>query len=225
MNLAAITDPRMPKQVRDILTKELLPPPFLPFVCPTNAGKQAKNDADLEAREGDAFSCIASQILDHGRAAIVDPLIAKQLVRMLHVDTDPVLLAHQKNAEHEQKSLLIEFKVKVGSIVEVCDNYDKSDGLFNGACGVVKHVSCTTSTPAHPRPPAPFIIWVQFDDPTIGQKARARDNTRQADGSRMPATWTPVRHIRRDMTMKLPQASPPCARCTHAPSRLPRTHP
>ncbi|MEW5308676.1 MAG: hypothetical protein WDW38_000615 [Sanguina aurantia] len=191
VNLAAITDPRMPKQVRDILTKELLPPPFLPFVCPTNAGKQAKNDADLEAREGDAFSCIASQILDHGRAAVVDPLIAKQLVRMLHVETDPVLLAHQKNAEHEQKSLLIEFKVKVGSIVEVCDNYDKSDGLFNGACGVVKHVSCTTSTPAHPRPPAPFIIWVQFDDPTIGQKARARDNTRQADGSRMPATWTP----------------------------------
>ncbi|MEW5308226.1 MAG: hypothetical protein WDW38_000201 [Sanguina aurantia] len=144
VNLAAITDPRMPKQ--------------------------AKNDADLEAREGDAFSCIASQILDHGRAAVVDPLIAKQLVRMLHVETDPVLLAHQKNAEHEQKSLLIEFKVKVGSIVEVCDNYDKSDGLFNGACGVVKHVSCTTSTPAHPRPPAPFIIWVQFDDPTIGRR-------------------------------------------------------
>lgn len=196
--------------MRNILQKELLPPPFLPFVCPTNAGKEAKNAADLENREpknGSPIVCAARNTLKPNHQPIPNSAVAKALVELMRVKTDAEELKQQKHNEGKTKNLPLEFKIKIGSRVEVCTNYDKSDGLYNGACGVVAHVSYTTSTAQPSHTPVPTIIWVKFDDPIIGEKCRAADHSVQEDGSPMDPTWTPVRRIAHDITVKLPHVS------------------
>lgn len=198
-------NPNLPPALLKILTKELVPPPFLPFVCPTNAGKDAKNAADLEKRNTPHFVCESRNKLKVPHAPIFDNTVVRSLLEKMKVQTDPALLAKQKKEEGKTKNLPLEFKIKLGSRVEVCTNFDKSDGLYNGACGVVMHVTCTTTTVQHPVPPLPIVIWVKFDDPIIGEKCRVSYHAKH--GNTLDPTWTPIRRLEREFTFKLKQVS------------------
>ena len=47
----------------------------------------------------------------------------------------------------------------------ITTNIDVSDGLFNGATGIIRFIEQSLQG-------APMAIWIEFDDSTIGKAAR-----------------------------------------------------
>ena len=66
------------------------------------------------------------------------------------------------------------------------ENLNVSDGLTNGARGVVKNIT-------HDSPDAVILVWVLFDDATAGAELRRRSTALYARYSQVQKAWTPVR--------------------------------
>ncbi len=64
-------------------------------------------------------------------------------------------------------------------------NFDISDGLINGSCGVLKKVAYDSSKKQK------ITLWIEFDLPDIGTKAR-KFNNNTIKLFQLPYTWTPL---------------------------------
>ncbi|XP_044313295.1 ATP-dependent DNA helicase PIF1-like [Drosophila rhopaloa] len=73
-------------------------------------------------------------------------------------------------------------------------NVDTSDGLVNGATGVLREIGFNTSN-------SPNILWIQFLDDSIGVAARSKCSHRQE------ASWTPVVKIIKSFQINSNQAT------------------
>ncbi|XP_070499840.1 uncharacterized protein [Chironomus tepperi] len=85
---------------------------------------------------------------------------------------------------NDTQGLIYELQLVIGLRYMISTNIDVCDGLFNGACGILRFVEL------HNR--KINAIYIEFDDDKTGAKARSsRYNVMQANGQIQP-TWTPI---------------------------------
>ena len=106
-----------------------------------------------------------------------------------------LLKAFQNRPTKNTMGLPTKLTIAISDRVEVSVNVDTSDGLTNGAAGVIKKLP--------PTPPdsttliAQGIAWVLFDDPNIGKNVRNVNENLYVDG--IDKTWTPVPTIKKQI--------------------------
>ena len=69
-------------------------------------------------------------------------------------------------------------------------NNDIQDGLVNGATGLLKKIVYGTKSDSLERDPC--ILWMEFDDPTVGKDKRAKSQHRYLRDSTIQRNWTPI---------------------------------
>ena len=69
-------------------------------------------------------------------------------------------------------------------------NNDIQDGLVNGATGLLKKIVYDTKSDSLER--VPYILWMEFDDPTVGKDRRAKFQHRYLRDSTIERNWTPI---------------------------------
>ena len=65
-------------------------------------------------------------------------------------------------------------------------NNDIQDGLVNGATGILKKIVYGTKSDSLER--VPCILWLEFDDPTVGKDKRAESQHRNLRDSTIQRT-------------------------------------
>jgi len=88
-------------------------------------------------------------------------------------------------------------RLKINARYMMRVNVNTPDGLVNGATGTLKYIQSTQ----HNGVDVPFRLWIEFDDPNVGQTARA-DHKRVARELRLSESWTPVDIISRVVRRK-----------------------
>ena len=63
--------------------------------------------------------------------------------------------------KQECGGLCSELLLKIGIKYMIVINIDVEDGLVNGACGIIKHITFSDKN-------VPLIIWLEFDNDKIG---------------------------------------------------------
>ena len=69
-------------------------------------------------------------------------------------------------------------------------NNDTSDGLVNGATGLLQRIEYGTRSDTQVR--VPCVLWMEFDDPTVGKEKRANSKARYLRDSTISKSWTPI---------------------------------
>lgn len=67
-------------------------------------------------------------------------------------------------------------------------NISISDGLFNGASGILRFIELTRQ--------GPQAVWIEFDDSSVGASARS-DRKNVSDLLKLPAQWTPIQRTKK----------------------------
>lgn len=175
-------------------------PKGLRWICNTNDSKDEKNAADLIDREGRLYVCTATNAVGN---KVTNREVRTALEERIAISNNQLTLAAQMREERKNNKLqyVMQFSVKIGSYVEITCNIDVSDGLFNGAPGVVARVDV--------RPPdsagveRPYIIWVLFDNPDVGRQMR-RNCSHLMNIEGVDPAWTPVQPKQSIFTVQLP---------------------
>ncbi|CAG9799251.1 unnamed protein product [Chironomus riparius] len=85
---------------------------------------------------------------------------------------------------NDTQGLIYELQLVIGLRYMISTNIDVCDGLFNGACGILRFVELQNRKIN--------AIYIEFDDVKTGAKARStRHNVMQANAQIQP-TWTPI---------------------------------
>ena len=80
------------------------------------------------------------------------------------------------------QNLLQQLQIKMSAHYLLVVNIDTTDGLTNGATGVLKHFDSANGKP--------HTIWIHFTDPSIGGKARQQYKT--LFKTHIDRSWTPI---------------------------------
>jgi hypothetical protein len=81
-----------------------------------------------------------------------------------------------------------QIQLAIGCRYELSLNLNISDGLANGAGGVLKQFQLTSTDRS-----ATGILWMQFDDPVIGSQARLQN--RSIFTNEIDPLWTPIHPV------------------------------
>ena len=102
-----------------------------------------------------------------------------------------ILLAAAKNVDFQKANgLPYEILLKKSIRYMVTSNINTSDGITNGAIGILRHVTCRHVKTEAGTKSFPTTVWLEFPDQRTGAKARERYT-----GSKPPEvleTWTPI---------------------------------
>ena len=79
---------------------------------------------------------------------------------------------------------------KVIKQLKVSDTQGLQDGLVNGATGLLKKIVYGTKSDSLEG--VPCILWMEFDDPTVGKDKRAKSQHRYLRDSTIQRNWTPI---------------------------------
>ena len=83
-----------------------------------------------------------------------------------------------------------ELFLKLGARFLMTLNNDAQDGLVNGATGILQRIVYGTKSGSLER--VLCILWMEFDDPTIGKDKRAKSQHRYLRDSTIQRNWTPI---------------------------------
>lgn len=156
-----------------------LPPPEVPRMFFTNADVDACNREVLQAMPGIEYVSLAQDTID---GPVTGEAIKEALTKLASL---PPKLTNKA---------LRELRLKIGICVEVFANYNKQDGLTNGADGFVRAITHDeTGTSIN-------IVWVEFIDERVGRRTRLAHRDLAEEG--IQKTWTPI--CKRTETFKLP---------------------
>ena len=151
----------------------------LPIKCihlfSTNASVNAHNETVLNAltTEGCRFIAIDSLVGDTA-GGITDKL--SNVIKHLKVS--------------DTQGLPYDLFLKLGARYLMTLNNDIQDGLVNGATGLLKKIVYGTKSGSLER--VPCILWMEFDDPTVGKDKRAKSQHRYLRDSTIQRNWTPI---------------------------------
>ena len=151
----------------------------LPIKCihlfSTNASVNAHNETVLNAltTEGCRFIAIDSLVGDTA-GGITDKL--SNVIKHLKVS--------------DTQGLPYDLFLKLGARYLMTLNNDIQDGLVNGATGLLKKIVYGTKSGSLKR--VPCILWMEFDDPTVGKDKRAKSQHRYLRDSTIQRNWTPI---------------------------------
>ncbi|MDY6841695.1 MAG: AAA family ATPase [Pseudomonadota bacterium] len=132
---------------------------------------EAHNTKQLESLQTAAITITATDtVMGEVSAPLKEELLQK--VRGLEVT--------------QTQSLATQLLLKVDSRVMLVHNVDIADGLTNGAPGTLRQMGHRgDEDPSHV-----YVIWIQFDDHSVGQKTRQEN--RQLYTVKINSLWTPV---------------------------------
>lgn len=85
--------------------------------------------------------------------------------------------------------------IQVGETYFITTNIDVSDGLFNGATGVLKHIQFGSTSD---KTKIPNIAWMKFENPQIGNSNRSSNCSKYS--SETPEDWTPIMRYTRTLS-------------------------
>ena len=141
----------------------------------TNASVNAHNETVLNAltTEGCRFIAIDSLVGDTA-GGITDKL--REVLKQLKVS--------------DTQGLPYELYLKLAARYLMTLNCDIQDGLVNGSTGLLKKIVYGTKSGSLER--VPCILWMEFDDPTVGKDKRAKSQHRYLRDSTIQRNWTPI---------------------------------
>ena len=150
-------------------------PPKAIHLFSTNASVNAHNESVLNVltTEGCKFTAIDSLAGDTG-SEITDKF--RDSLRQLKVS--------------DTQGLPYELFLKISARYLMTINNDTSDGLVNGATGILQRIEYGTRKDTQAR--VPCILWIEFDDPTVGKEKRANSKARYLHDNTILKTWTPI---------------------------------
>ena len=90
----------------------------------------------------------------------------------------------------DTQGLPYELFLKLGARYLMTLNNDTLDGLVNGATGLLRKIVYGTQSDTLER--VPCILWIEFDDPTVGKDKRAKSQHRYLRDSTIQRNWTPI---------------------------------
>ena len=76
----------------------------------------------------------------------------------------------ENRKKQECGGLCSELLLKIGIKYMIVINIDLEDGLVNGACGILKHITFSNKD-------VPLIIWLDFNNNKIGNKSQIKYNS------------------------------------------------
>lgn len=162
----------------NIATTKGAPPPNVPRMFFKNKNVDACNLEILQSMPGPEYVSYAHDTID---GPMTESARKEALERLQHMPP--------KETNKAMKIL----KLKIGVFVEVFANFNKADGLTNGADGHVRAITCDEE--GHDIK----IVWVEFTDERVG--LRTREAHRDIADESIKETWTPV--FKRIETFKL----------------------
>ena len=141
----------------------------------TNASVNAHNETVLNAltTEGCRFIDIDSLVGDTA-GGIADKL--REVLKQLKVS--------------DTQGLPYELYLKLAARYLMTLNSDIQDGLVNGATGILQRIEYGTKRNTLER--VPCILWIEFDDPTVGKEKRAESKYRYLRNKTIQSNWTPI---------------------------------
>lgn len=83
------------------------------------------------------------------------------------------------------KKAVRELRLKIGMCVEVFANYNKQDGLTNGADGFVRAITHDETDTGIK------IVWVELNDERVGRRTREAHRDLAEEGIQENLNWTP----------------------------------
>ena len=109
--------------------------------------------------------------------------VRKQILQ--NVPTDPSKTMQLRKQLH----------LALGERYDIAVNFDVSDGLANGASGILQKTSLTKSNMT-----STGILWIKFDNPEVGQQTQHKNRhlNRQPGIQR---DWTPIEPTTRAFTV------------------------
>ena len=150
-------------------------PPKAIHLFSTNASVNTHNESVLNAltTEGCKFTAIDSLAGDTG-SEITDKF--RDSLKQLKVS--------------DTQGLPYELFLKISARYLMTINTDTSDGLVNGATGILQRIEYGTRRDTQAR--VPCILWIEFDDPIVGTEKRANSKARYLHDTTILKTWTPI---------------------------------
>ena len=85
---------------------------------------------------------------------------------------------------NDTQGLMYELQLVIGLRYMISTNIDVCDGLFNGACGVLRFVELQNRKIN--------AIYIEFDDEKTGAKARSARNNIMRSNAQIQTNWTPI---------------------------------
>lgn len=158
------------------------PPLLVPRMFFKNVDVDACNQMVMQAMPGTKY-------VSHAQDTIDGP-----------ISGDAIKEAHRTLAglpPDKTKKVLRRLHLKIGICVEVCANYNKPDGLNNGADGFVQAITADETGNGI------NIVWVKFSDERVGK--RTREAHRHLGDESIQESWTPV--FKRTETFNLPKGA------------------
>uniref|UniRef100_A0A8D9E244 ATP-dependent DNA helicase n=1 Tax=Cacopsylla melanoneura TaxID=428564 RepID=A0A8D9E244_9HEMI len=141
----------------------------------TNKTVADYNDAKIKNHPGEMYRCLAK---DHISGKITEE--RKTKIREIL----------SKKLPKETGGLTGELQFKIGIKYMMTSNVDISDGLVNGACGFLVHLSLNQSEEIE-------TVWIDFGSEKVGRKARSL----QAPVANVTPTATPIKRISTPITI------------------------
>ena len=90
----------------------------------------------------------------------------------------------------DTQGLPYELYLKISARYLMTINSDTSDGLVNGATGILQSIKYGTRSDTQER--VPVVLWIEFDDPTVGKEKRVKSKARYLRDDTVLKTWTPI---------------------------------
>jgi len=96
-----------------------------------------------------------------------------------------LFLAHAKNLKKQDSfGLMLHLILQVNAKYMISMNIDTSDGIVNGATGILRQIDYDKSE-------IPNKVWIEFLDPKSGKECRNKNKT-VMKARNIPSTWTPI---------------------------------
>lgn len=103
----------------------------------------------------------------------------------------------------ECTGLMYKVNLQVNGMYFVTTNIDVSDGLFNGATGILKAIEYGVKAGTVDEQ-IPTSAWIQFCHPSIGQEIRSNPwVVQRAERNKFPTSWTPIDRMSRILNKTL----------------------
>ena len=152
----------------------ILPPKAI-HLFGTNASVNVHNESVLNvlSTEGYKFIAIDSLAGDTG-GELTEKLI--DTIKQLKVS--------------DTQGLPYELYLKLSARYLMTLNNDTSDGLVNGATGILQRIEYGTRSDTQTR--VPCVLWMEFDDPTVGKEKRANSKACYLRDSTILKSWSPI---------------------------------
>jgi hypothetical protein len=130
----------------------------------------------------------ARQLTSEGAMRVVHHAVDKFIGNVTEKQKRQALHNLKKLDKKNTQNLVAELQLGIGLRYMVSTNIDVSDGLFNGASGVLRLIEIQNQKING--------VYIEFDDPKIGANARS-SRYGIISSNQLPETWTPIKKIKK----------------------------